>query len=171
MENDFNRIAWRQNGILQQLIHSIKGICRDNGYTVFADLPGTLYHYQRFPSHIANTEQRPDLLLVNEDQKKVIIAELTSPMEANLDTQNARKLEKYTNLASTITAKSYQTFLKPFEVSARGFVSKTCVELLKLVGTPRKSITKICSRLSLTAIQRFKAIFNHRHNKTWKVNW
>ena len=91
MENDFNRITWRHNGILKELITSIRGICRDRGFSIMADLPGSPYHYDRFPSHLANTEQRPDLLLINDQAKKVIKGELTSPMQSNLDYQNKRK--------------------------------------------------------------------------------
>jgi hypothetical protein len=101
--------------------------------------------------------------------KKIIIAELTSPMESNLVLQHNRKTEKYSGLTSQIREKNYEVILNPFEVSARGFVTKPCMELLKLIGTPRKAITKICNRLSMTAITRSKAIFNQRHNKTWQV--
>ena len=141
---------------------------REKGFQLLADLPNSAFHYTRFPSHLANTEQRPDLILINDAKKKIIIGELTSPMESNLDYQNQRKLDKYSGLANALRGKNYDVLLNPFEVSARGFVTKGCTDLLKALECPREMIKKIGRSLSFEAISRSKLIFNNRFNKNWR---
>ena len=48
-----------------------------------------------FPKNITSIRQSPDLVIWSVHLKKVIIAELTIPFEANIDSAHQRKLEKY----------------------------------------------------------------------------
>ena len=51
MENDFNRITWRHNGILIELITSFRYTCRDRGFSIMVDIPGSQFHYNPFCKH------------------------------------------------------------------------------------------------------------------------
>ena len=65
----------------------------------------------------------PDLVLVNRGEKKIIIMELTSPLEANIEAAYTRKATKYTPLKIDLEERGYSVQLVPFEIGSRGYVS------------------------------------------------
>ena len=65
----------------------------------------------------------PDLVLVNRRDKKIVIMELTSPLEANIKAPYIRKAKKCTPLKIDLEEKGYSVQLVPFEIESRGFVS------------------------------------------------
>ncbi len=62
-----------------------------NGFKIFVDLEGHAYHYQNFPIDIVDTSLRPDVIFWNVKERSVILAELTCPMEHNLEAAFVRK--------------------------------------------------------------------------------
>ena len=57
-----------------------------------------LKHNFIFPTEIALTKKRPDIVNWSVKAKKVFVIELTVPFEENFDWAHQRKLEKYEDL-------------------------------------------------------------------------
>lgn len=52
----------------------------------------------KFPENVATSMLRPDMLLISEASKQIILLELTVPWEDSVEEANERKVEKYTEL-------------------------------------------------------------------------
>ena len=96
--DEFNRIKWRHNNVLSEFMNSVSPHLVEQGFKVFIDLEGHPNHYRNFPIDIVETSMRPDVILWNVKKRSVILAELTCPMEHNLEAAFIRKKLKYTTL-------------------------------------------------------------------------
>ena len=65
---------------------------------------------------ITSTRQHPDLVIWSVNSKKVIIAELTIPFEANIDWEHQQKLEKYEDLHEQCIKNGWSTDIFPLEI-------------------------------------------------------
>ena len=72
------------------------------------------------PPDILVTNLRPDLVLLNRDEKKICLLELTCSFERNAEAANLRKTLKYTTLKSDLEERGFQCFL----VGSRGQIRK-----------------------------------------------
>ena len=139
------RYTWRHNNILQYIVN-----CVDTSrFSVYSDLPGyqTSNGGSLLPSLIVTT-LKPDVVIVDNVKKEVVIYELTSPFQKNIHTQHKYKCDKYAHfetsmgyLLSILTVpqlfkfyvypllrdankvyyiKSHKTTVVAFEVGARG---------------------------------------------------
>ena len=91
-------------------------------WTVLADLDKQL----KFPSEIALTRLRPDLVLFSKASKRVIWWELTVPSEASeerIAASHELKLDRYTSLQAEIQANGWSCFKFTVKVGARGVVA------------------------------------------------
>ncbi|RJG08326.1 hypothetical protein D4A39_17560, partial [Alcanivorax profundi] len=52
----------------------------------------------RFPQHIVKTNLRPDMIVISEVSKQLIMLELTVPWEERIEEANERKRAKYQEL-------------------------------------------------------------------------
>jgi len=64
-----------QDAISQNIISGIKIYADISGYTIGG---GTI------PPNILTTSQRPDLVIINNNTKRILIVELTIPFETNM---------------------------------------------------------------------------------------
>ena len=90
------------------------------GFVIFSDLEG----FQApgggvIPPNILTTTLRPDLFLVNESQSLLVLFELTSPWETNIDSNHTYKEGKYAPLVADLS-RNFTVFQFSVEVSARG---------------------------------------------------
>jgi len=107
-----------------------------------------------FPSYLATTGQRPDILLESASTRRVLLIELTCPSEENLDWANQRKRRTYKNLVRDIKANKWFVDYFPIEVGARGYCAENvrgCLSRLGLPGKNTKALLKVASRASLVA--------------------
>jgi len=158
LEDKFNRIKWRHNEVLKELITRIVPQAANLGYGILADLPDHQFGYDSFP--LIQTEQRPDLVLVNTETKKVIVGELTCPMEGNISRAHQDKTAKYLGLCAALRSEGYEVELIPFEVSTRGLVAPSMLEFLKLLYITRKCQRIIKHALSLRVLDCSRQIFS-----------
>ena len=109
------RYTWRHNNILQYIVNSVD----TSRFSVYSDLPGyqTSNGGSLLPSLIVTT-LKPDVVIVDNVKKEVVIYELTSPFEKNIHTQHKYKCDKYAHFETDI--KSHKTTVVAFEVGARG---------------------------------------------------
>ena len=115
-----------------------------------------LKHNFIFPTEIALTTKRPDIVIwsVKAKKKKVFVIELKVPYEENFDWAHQRKLEKYEDLREQCVRNGWITNVFPIEVGCRGFIANSTSVFLTNLGLPpsdkRKYMEKIQDK-SLTA--------------------
>jgi hypothetical protein len=85
-ESSFNRIAWRLDKVLQTIrekaLEHSKPI-KTKGYQLMADLDKNRHDFLQTLRSF-DSKLKPDIVLINESTKDVIIGELTCPMEARM---------------------------------------------------------------------------------------
>ena len=127
------------------------------GVRLYSDLPGFLAPGGgSIPPNIIVTTQKPDLFIVNESAREIVIFELTCPWDGNIERSHTFKEEKYSHLVADLS-QNYVTYLFSIEVSVRGQVTKDNKKRLKaftyrVCSEPRKvfsSIVQICSKVAL----------------------
>ena len=111
-------------------------------FIVYSDISG----YQTtnggtFPVTMAVTELKPDIVIVNDNEKTVEIFELTVPFESNIKARHTFKSNKYAHfLRDTI---SHKTTVTAFEVGARGHLTVESEKRLKKICSFSEKVKKI----------------------------
>ncbi|XP_028310814.1 uncharacterized protein LOC114468234 [Gouania willdenowi] len=93
-----------------------------------------LEHQLKFPGHIAVTTLRPDIVLVSEASKQIVLLELTIPCEDRLEEAFERKLSKYAGLVSDCQRAGWRARCFPVEVGCRGFAARSLTRALSCLG-------------------------------------
>ena len=123
-----------------------------------------------FPMYITTTSQRPDVVIVSKDTKTVIMVELTSPMEENVEKRNSDKKKKYDDLVFQCKNRNWNAHLMCVEVGARGFLANSINYMVRRLGINTKEARKMKSEISLTALRCSYAIYLQRKAKSF-VKW
>ena len=120
-----------------------------------------------FPSFIAITSLRPDLVLYSLAKKTVIILELTCPCEENMEEWHRVKFEKYEPLATSIRSRGWIVHLFPVEIGARGYCSNSVKSCLSRLGLSSKSVRLSLKQLSLASLTASFQIWQAKDCLTW----
>lgn len=88
----------------------------------------------KFPQHIATTTLRPDILLVSEATKNIVLLELTVPWEDRLEEAHERKMAKYEELVRDCRKQGWKARCMPIEVGCRGFAGQSLYKALSALG-------------------------------------
>ena len=115
-----------------------------------------------FPSEIAITNMRPDLVVWSKQSKSVVLCELTVPWEENIEIAHEYKTSKYTGLISECKERGWKVNYHPVEVGCRGYATKSLLTFLSRIGvTNRKKLagdlTETATRSSAWIWSRYKA--------------
>ena len=70
------------------------------GYTLIADLPQ--FQPYLFPPHIAHTDERPDMVVWNDNTREVWVIELMVCFETGYEKAHMRKTTRYADLMEQI---------------------------------------------------------------------
>ena len=168
---DQGRFTWRHDSVLTTIVSFIGPKLR-TGFVLFSDLPGfQSTHGGVIPPHIIVTPLRPDLVLVNEQSRTIVIFELTCPWESNIARNHEFKEGKYAPLVADLS-RSFNVSLFSVEISARGFISKQNKARLKLFtmkgcdasNAEVKKLIAVCSKASILASF---SIFHARNEPSW----
>ena len=87
-----------------------------------------------YPDIIKKPNVRPDMVLVSEKSKTVVVIELTVLFESNMGESHEFKLAKYEELMADLHRSGHKIHKFAVEVGARGFVGATAYSLLKRLG-------------------------------------
>ena len=98
-----------------------------NDWKIMVDLGGIL----KFPRQIADTNQRPDMLLMSESTKRVGVIELTVPGEERLEVSGELKKAKYAPLQEQGKVNGWRVHVWTVEVGCKGFSAASMASLLK----------------------------------------
>ena len=123
-----------------------------------------------FPPGICVTELRPDIVLYSREGKKVIVIELTCPIEDNIPDAQVRKTIKYLPLINEIKENGWTPTFFTIEVGARGLVSNSLPFCLKRLGVRRLMIKRLCKAASLAAVSCSYTIWVCREQPSWDDN-
>ena len=96
-----------------------------------------------FPSHIVDTRLRPDIVLWSETARKVVVGELTVPLEANVLDAHERKGRKYENLLLECEQAGWSTHFFAIEAGCRGFPTGSLCKFLSCLGFAGRRKTKV----------------------------
>ena len=88
----------------------------------------------KFPARITPTRLRPDMIIVSDSTKQLIILELTVPWEERMDEANDRKRTKYQELVDDCKRQGWRTHCEPLEVGCRGFAGRSLCKVYTLLG-------------------------------------
>ncbi|KAL0213491.1 hypothetical protein RCL1_007117 [Eukaryota sp. TZLM3-RCL] len=157
----FNRPKWRHDQVLSSLIEITIPFLGD--FELLCDFPGHPNHYQSLP--FVNGTLRSDLLLLVD--KRVIIGELTCPMESSFTSRHCEKEQKYLHLTSLYRSQGFLVDICAFEISARALVADTLFTFLKELNVPPKETKEIARKLSMKVLKCSQRIFINRDNNDW----
>ena len=155
-----DRYTWRHDCLINYCVTNTD----TDRFQVQSDIPG----FQApdggsIPPKITVTALKPDLVFINKVSKVVSFAELTCPMEENMEYWHKKKVDKYAHFLTDIPSST----LICFEVGSRGFISNRNIgEIRSLHKFMRKDISfkTFKSNLSTLSLLASHHIFNCRNN-------
>ena len=108
-----------------------------------------------FPSQLAVSSARPDIVIWSPSSRTCVIAELTVCWEENFHQAHERKRDKkdYVSLINQCKQNGWKTSFFPVEVGARGIVSDSLTVFLKFMGLSRKKARQEADRIGRTSLQ------------------
>ena len=104
-----------------------------------------------FPTHIAITAKRPDIILYSDETKQVVLIELTVPWETRVEEAYERKKKSYEELRRDCCENGWTCWCFPVEVGCRGFPSHSLLKTAKHLGIRAKSRKKLLHKTSTRA--------------------
>ena len=104
-----------------------------------------------FPPNIAITNLRPDIIVWSDDEKKVLLVELTVPWEGNLEVAYERKKTKYEPLRAECEERGWDCRVLPVEVGCRGYIARSTIAFLRGIGLTGCEQRKATKELETTA--------------------
>ena len=123
-----------------------------------------------FPTLIADTNERPDIVVWSTTAKIVILGELTCPAEENISAANARKLERYVRLCEKIRENGWTAIERTIEAGARGFVGHRFRSFFRELGFSSQEATIACKDISLVTAKCSYGIWLGRKSKSWNAS-
>ena len=128
-----------------------------------------------FPVNICITKERPDIVIWSLSSKRVILIELTCPMEENIMDARTRKNARYggdsqnqESLIDQIKGNEWSPVLLTIEVGARGMVSRSVIRTMHKLGFARSNTKTIYKKLSRVVASCSFAIFRCQKVKEWQ---
>ena len=165
------RYTWRHNSVLQHLITKIKAKYDSSEYRIFCDLPGLMTGISTIPTSVIVTNSKPDICLVNDTKKEIVLIELTIPFDTNITAAHERKSLKYEHLKNDIEDKGYSVDLITLEIGSRGLISKENVtklqKILKLNSSKSRELKTFQNELSKIALISSYCIFYSKFESSW----
>ena len=164
------RYTWRHNTVLNNITSSILQN-KPSNLEVYCDIAGLDINGGTIPPDILVTQARPDLVLLNRQEKIICLLELTCSFERNAEAAYLRKTLRYTTLKSDLEEKGYRCLLVPFEVGSRGHIrkaSKSNIFNIFLTLNISASVNQCVKNMSKLSLLSSYTIFNAYTQPTWR---
>ena len=164
------RFKWRHDSILSYMSSEMtKG--KPNDTIIYIDIPGHQINGGTIPPDIVTTGQRPDIVIINRKEKKIVLFELTVSFEKNADSANARKTRRYIDLTSDLNKNGWSAENIPFEIGSRGHINKR--NKTSIESTMKNHKISIHKKLFLQSISKISllcsfAIFQAHCQPSWQ---
>ena len=137
-------------------------------WRMLVDLPGSGAPYVAIPPEVTPSPLRPDILLLSDEAKAMIILELTCPIEERLDVAHDGKQDKYEHLVADGKARDWKVHVCCFEVGARGVIGAPTRNMFRAFGFCRPKQKQILQTLSDIARRCSYWLFISRHTPLWE---
>ena len=135
---------------------------RASDWTMKADIGRRLV----FPQQVAVTSMRPDIVILSEECRTVVIVELTVPWEERLEESHELKRNKYEGLLQEARQNGWETYNFPVEVGCRGFPARSMRTTFKALGMSPMKIKAACKKIGGEA-ERCSRWLWLRHKSCW----
>ena len=146
------------------------------GFSLFADVDGrNVGNGGTIPPFVITTSQRPDVVVLNAEERKILILELTCPFDSNINTAHDFKTAKYVPLMNDLTAAGFAADIFCVEVSVRGQITKANRArlksfLFKSTGIRRGTCVDLICKMSKSALLSSFSIFCARNEDSWQLD-
>ena len=129
-----------------------------------------------FRLRLRRPAQRPDIVIYSLSLRKVLLVELTVPLEDRVAAAHTIKTTRYASLLSACESNGFGVFHFPVEVGSRGFVARSLLDCLRQLGFPpalRRKVRNECSRVALRSsfiiyLRRAIDLWRDMSSLTWK---
>ena len=142
---------------------------KSNDFKLHMDLDKRL----KYPSHIADTEERPDIVLYSDKLKLVLHIELTSPGEERFQASYKKKMLSYgpgSALHEKCQENGWKSLCFPVEVGVRGYTSTTLGTCLRKLGLGKQKVRKVIRDAGDTALRCSFWLWVLRNQIEWKYS-
>ena len=166
------RFTFRHNSVLCSMIDLVRPYL-NHGMVLYSDIPGfQAPHGGTIPPHVLTTNLKPDVVVINEVLRKVVVFELTCPWDSNIDRSHAFKEEKYAPLVRDLS-RDFSVYHYSVEVSARGQVTKSNRLRLKnfvfqICNNARHLSKSVIRVMSKAALLSSFTMFSARNEPAWQ---
>ena len=134
-----------------------------NDWKLMVDLDRNL----KFPRQVAETNQRPDMILMSEGTKRVGLVELTVPSEERIEVSGELKKAKYAPLQEEGKANGWIVNLWAVEVGCKGFPAASMASFLKDLGIAGGERNRQLRKIGEAAESSSRRIWNWSHFRQW----
>lgn len=121
------------------------------------------------PLDVAVTNLRPDICLYSRLQRRVVLLELTVPMEDRLSDSALVKTNKYINLVNDITSNNWKCDFFSIEIGSRGNAAASLGRCLATLGFGRKERQELQRCACSTARKASYFIYLRRNEHSWGI--
>ncbi|KAL1448886.1 hypothetical protein WDU94_000137 [Cyamophila willieti] len=166
LEPDFTRDNPLHPYIANNKIQSILGLTDD--WQLFSDNRKSRYSFPITDLQKNSSLLKPDLLLLSDKLKYMLIVELTIPWDFNMVRQSNSKAKKYRTLIRDLNAKKYNVHFFTIEVGLTGNVGTDLEVLFKQIGLDRSSRKRYLAEISNTTLDSSVSIWNRKRERKWK---
>ena len=134
-----------------------------NDWILAADLDGNL----KFPKQVADTNQRPDMILSSESTKRMGLIELTVPSEDRVEVSGELKKAKYAPLQEQGKVKGWNVRVWAVEVGCKGFPAASMASFLKDIGIAGGERNRQLKKIGEEAMNSSRRVWNWSHFTQW----
>ena len=117
---------------------------------------------------IVETTLRPDILLLSDAKKKLVVIELTVPWETRCQEAHERKRAKYDDLMTECRREGWQTWYFSVEVGARGFPASSCWRMMAALGLSGRTRKRAVKEMAIAAERASCWLWLRREDSSWK---
>lgn len=125
----------------------------------------------KFPENIVETTLRPDIVLLSNTSKQVVMLELTVPWEERIEEASERKREKYADLVEECRGRGWRARCLPIEVGVRGFAGKSLCKAFSLLGITGARKRKAIGASSEAAERASRWLWIQRDKQWMSASW
>ena len=175
---DQGRYTWRHNIVLRKIMDALKDI-KDHSWKIYCDLSdATKTAGTTIPPEILPTQQRPDLVLINESSNSIVIIELSIPFEANIRKAHEYKENRYASLVNDLQERGYDTNLFCIEVGSRGLICSSNKQALNSIFSQitnnkkslKRAFNNFLKTISQCAMVCSYSIFYSKYDDDWATS-
>ena len=127
------------------------------------DLDGNI----KFPTQVADTNKRPDMILVSESTKRIGLIELTVPSEERIEVSGELKKAKYASLLEEGRTRGWNMHMWAIEVGCKGFPATSMASFLKDIGIAGGERNRQLKKIGEVAMTSSRRIWNWSHFTQW----